>query len=504
MISKLQSLKNQLVIIVLIALLLPSATMLYDIYYASKSDEVLLAETENRLEQITNLVAGGIYSQLDKEGKAYSDEELVRIFKSVAVPLTTSNYPGVRLGLYLTDTGQITIEGYLHEFGERLPEEKHQREQRIYNEAKEGIAAVQASGTPITRLGNTWDDQFLEHLVPIKANDQMVAVLWAEERMHPIFAKSKHVRLAVRYVVFTVFGLGVCFTLLTLNNMMNRVRLIKDGLLQLQINLNNKLPELPGEMGQITRAINKMACGLIEKEQVIEHYKRQEDLLAMGRLTTEIAHELRAPVSIIQATAEAMEVSAKDTSQMKDFIDRIGKQVDRHNKLINELLEFGRPNPGVVEVFDLNVLINDVLSYVKPLIEKNDILLDFKNTVTEPLLLDGNADKLKQVFINLIVNAIEAMDNKGKLTIGIQTEEDMSVINIQDTGKGIPQEDLENIFEPFYTRKAKGNGLGLAISKRIIEIHGGSIKVESKADSGSIFTVRLPVQNKHNPPEGNN
>jgi len=97
------------------------------------------------------------------------------------------------------------------------------------------------------------------------------------------------------------------------------------------------------------------------------------------------------------------------------------------------------------------------------------------------------------VFINLIVNAIDAMHTKGKLTIKVQIEKDMALITVRDTGKGIPQEDLQNIFEPFYTRKAGGSGLGLAISKRIIQIHGGSIQVESKANSGSIFTVCLPL-----------
>lgn len=496
--SKFQTLKNQLIIIVLIALLLPSAAMLYDIYYASKTDDVLIAEAEKKLEQITSFVSNNIYNQINNEEMVYSNEELVGIFNLVAESLANGNYPGVRLCLYVTETNQIYIQGYLHEFGDRLSEEKKERDQRIYDEAKEGIAAVQASGTFITRLGNTWDDQFLEHLVPIKVNNQIVAVLWAEERMHPIFAKGKHVRLFVRYVVFTVFGLGVCFTLLTITNMVNRIRSIKNGLIQLEYNLNYQLPELPGEMGQISGAINKMARGLAEKEQEIEHYKRQEDLMAMGRLTTEIAHELRAPVSIIQATAEAMEASSRDATDIKDYINRIEQQVDRHNKLIQELLEFGRPNPGAVEMLDLNELIDVIMSYVKPLLEKNDILLNYINTSTESLYIDGNADKLKQVFINLIVNAIEAMQPKGKLTIQIRAEEDQAVITVRDTGKGISQEDLQNIFEPFYTRKAGGNGLGLAISKRIIQIHSGSIEVESKAYSGSVFTVRLPVQKEYN------
>ena len=485
------SLKNQLLFIVLLALLLPSAAMLYDIFYATKTDDVLIAETEKKLVQITALVSEKINTRLIN--RPYKTSALEDIFDEVAKPLATDNYPGVRLCLYAIDTQNITIHGYLHQFGERLPEEKEERELRIYYEAREGIMAVQASGVPMTRIGKTWDDQFLEHLVPVKMDGQTVAVLWAEERMHPIFAKSTHVRLVLRYVIFLAFGLGIAVTMLTMLNVMNRIHSIKDGLKNLENDLNNTLPEQPGELGVISKAINKMAHNIAEKEQLIEHYKRQDDLLAMGRLTTEIAHELRAPVSIIQAAAEAMETNVEDISQLSEYIKRIEGQVERHNQLINELLAFGKPNPGVLTDVDIVKLIENVLSSVKPLLVKHCIKLDYLNTLNRPMLVDCNEDKLKQVFINIIVNAVDSMQKNGKLTIQLALECDFIAITLKDTGQGISQEDLQKIFEPFYTRKSGGSGLGLAISKRIIEIHGGTITVQSIKQRGSVFTVLLPV-----------
>lgn len=495
---RLDSLKNQLIVIIMLALLLPSAAMLYDIFYATKTDDVLIAETEKKLVQITDLVNKNINSQLLVEDQPHSSTVLNETFNLVAEPLTANNYPGVRLCLYIIETGQITIHGYLHEYGQRLPEEKEERDLRIYNEAKEGILAVEASGTPITRIGKTWDDQFLEHLVPVKLNGHTVAILWAEERMHPIFAKSQHIRLAMRYVIFLVFGLGISVTLMAMVNVMKRIRSIKDGLKNLENNLNDTLPEQPGELGVISKAINKMARNIAEKEQLIKHYQRQDDLLAMGRLTTEIAHELRAPVSIIQATAEAMESNVEEVSQVGEYIRRIERQVERHNQLINELLEFGRPNPGAMKDINIAEMIEGTLFSVKPLLIKHGIELEYLKTLPEPVFVDANEDKLKQVFINLIVNAIESMQKNGQLTVQLNLECDFVIIMIKDTGQGISQEDLQRIFEPFYTRKSGGSGLGLAISKRIIEIHGGIITVQSERQRGSIFTVLLPVLGNNN------
>ncbi len=490
-----QSLTKQLLIIVLLALIIPAAVMLYDIFYASKTEDVLIKQNETKLIRITDLTHEQIIDQYNDVDLEYDNHKLTDIFKTVADPLVKL-YPGVRICFYEKSTDNIIILGYLHDFGMRLPEEKKERERRIYNETKAGISAVLAGGTPITRLGKTYDDMFLEYLVPVNINDQTVAVIWAEEMMHPMFAQSSRVRLVLRYVIFSIFGLGAAASLITIFGLVSRIRTIKDGTIKLESDLNNNLPVMHGEMGQITAAINKMARGLAEKEQLLEQYRRSENLIAMGRTITEIAHELRAPISVIQATAQAIQLNFQDTPQLTDFLNRIEQQVERHSKLINELLDFGRPDPGIIETLDLNELINSVLEANKPLLLIKNINVDTANLGQKPLIIKGNAEKLKQVFINLIINALEAMNKNGTLTISTNTDNGEAVVSVHDTGAGIPSEELANIFEPFYTGKAKGNGLGLAISKRIIQIHGGTIEVESEKGSGSKFTFRLPLGGK--------
>ncbi|SFQ94584.1 ATP-binding protein [Desulfoscipio geothermicus] len=485
-----QSLKTQLLVIVFLALLLPAAAMFYDIFFAAKTDDVLIHATDKKLTRIANLV----HDQVRRELKSYpgNSQPLEEVFTAVTDPLI-KHYPGVRICLYDKDSGDITILGYLHEFGTRLPEEKKERERRIYNETKAGINAVLASGNAISRLGKTYDDQFLERLVPLQINSRTIAVIWAEEMMHPIFARSSRMRLVIRYVILGVFGLGIAASLATIFGLVRRINIIKDGTVKLEQNLNYALPQMPGEMGQITSAINKMARGLIEKEQLIDQYRRSENLIAMGRTITEIAHELRAPVSVIQAAAQAMALNFQDLPRLDEYIQQIDRQVERHSKLINELLDFGRPDPGTIEKMDINELIKSVLTANEPLISKTGIKLNYPSAGHKPLVIQGNAEKLKQVFTNLIINALEAMRQNGVLTIESHAAGEQVAVSVRDTGEGIPPEDLPNIFEPFYTKKAGGNGLGLAICKRIVQIHGGSIEVKSVKGSGSEFIVSLPL-----------
>lgn len=490
-----QSLKIQLIMIVVLALLLPAAAMLYDIYFAAKTDDVLIKTTDRKLTRIVNLVEEMVQQELNATNAGQTAPPLEYIFYKVAEPLT-NHYPGVRICLYQQATGKMTILGYLHEYNARLPEEKQERERRIYDETKLGINAVLAGDNAISRLGKTYDDQFLEHLMPLKVHSQTAGVIWAEEMMHPIFAQSSRMRLVIRYVILFIFGLGIAATFSTILNLIKRIQIIKDGTIKLEQDLNNTLPEMTGEMGQITLAINKMAQGLQEKEQQLDQYRRAENLIAMGRTITEIAHELRAPVSVIQAIAQGILINFQEANRLNVYVSRIEQQVERHNQLINELLEFGRPDPGIIEPLEIDILLKSIIQATEPLLKKTNIQLDFKVVEQKSHIIMGNGDKLKQIFTNLIVNALEAMQQNGVLTIQTHAANGQVVISVRDTGEGIPPEDLQNIFEPFYTKKVKGNGLGLAISQRIVQIHGGIIDVESQKGHGTEFIVRLPLYEK--------
>lgn len=340
-------------------------------------------------------------------------------------------------------------------------------------------------------MGETWDDRFFEQLVPVYVNNRLVAVAWAEERMHPIFAQSTRMRLMVRYATLFAFGVGAVGLLTVTLTLTARVGQIQRGLARLEQDLSYTLPEMPGEMGQISRAINHLARSLEEKERLLEEYRRSQCLVALGRLVTNIAHELKNPVSIIKAVVQVMASNIKNVPALDEYVRMIEEQAERHNNLIRELIEFGRPNDVHFEELDLGALVGGVLQSTAPLLRQHNIVLE---TDLDPSLppIKGDRERLKQVFVNLILNAVQVMPDGGRLWVRNWATEEAVCVSVRDTGPGIAEEDLKHIFEPFYTTKPGGGGLGLALSDQIVKIHGGEIKAESGPEGGATFTVCLP------------
>jgi len=168
----------------------------------------------------------------------------------------------------------------------------------------------------------------------------------------------------------------------------------------------------------------------------------------------------------------------------------IGEQVDYMNKIVSDLQEYARPvEPELVPV-DLGQIVHDVLSVMNiPQEVQASVVIedDLPKLMVDPTLI-------KRVFVNLITNALQAMPAGGRLTIKASRTGKEAHIGIQDTGVGISQDNLDRLFQPLFTTKAKGQGFGLAVCKRLIEAHGGSIIAESRFGEGSTFTVKIPFR----------
>ncbi len=490
-----QGFRVQMLIVVSLLLLIPVIVLIYDIFFLEKSEDVLLTNMEKKLSGIADNMASQIHKKMGANPAASDLNEVMKqAFDEVAVPMSES-YKGIRLCMYIPETDKIYIHGFIHEYKERPPEEKLARENRIRNEAAAGISAVVSGGIPITRVGKTWDDNFLECLTPIFVDSKVAAVVWAEERIHPAFARSQRARVVIMYIILILFVTGVVGTQVATNQMNDRVERIKRGLREIEKDFNKSIPSMPGDLGQVAAAINKMARALAEKKQLEERLKRSEGLATLGRLVADIAHEIRNPMSVIQATTEliAEEVKKRDIPAMDEHFKMIADQIDRHNKLTAELLDFGRSETYRVENLDLNEIVREVAEYIGPLAGKNGIRLDLEQDYNIRTL-QGNKEKLHQVLINIIMNAIQAMPGGGRLDIRtFQPQEDKICLTIRDYGIGIEKESIPQIFEPFYTRKKEGTGLGLAISQEIIKIHRGTIDIDSEPGKGTTFIICFPV-----------
>lgn len=508
-----KSLRSQFLIVFTTLLLIPVLVILYDIFFASKSDEAMLREREEKLGgAIEKIVIPNIQDQINYylERDALSTFitlstiqktfYLKKAFYETTKPLAYSN-PGVRFGLYIPETGQIFVEGFLHEYRTLDETEQQAREERIKKEAKSGLIAVAASGQSLSRLTTSLNDETYEYLAPLYIESKLAAVVWADERLHPIFAQSRYFRLFTRY--FTLFAviLGATGALLVIHNLTSGVAAIKEGLAMIEKDIHAQIPPLHGEPGEIARAVNRMAVSLAEKEKLEEELRRTERLAALGRLVTGVAHELRNPIGIIKTTVQLLEKELKNLNGAEEYIKIIYEQIHRQNRVIQELLDFGRPSKYMVQRASINSLLESILVFTSPILKQHNINLEKKFDPHMPVA-ELDAERIKQVFVNIILNAVQAMPGGGKLTITTSHDEHWANIEFSDTGTGIPPTELKSIFDPFYTTREHGTGLGLSISHQIVSMHDGHINVDSVLGEGTTFQVQLPLRSARGESDG--
>ena len=231
---------------------------------------------------------------------------------------------------------------------------------------------------------------------------------------------------------------------------------------------------------------------LTETKALQERIIRSERLAALGKVVAEINHEIKNPLMMIGAFAGQLARKMKDR-QSVEKLNIIVKEVTRLEDLLKELRELYLPRSLITEEISVIQLLQEVHDLIENDCDTKKISLSVKME-GERTRIKGDRSRLKQVLINVVKNAIEAMEGGGELSLDSRLRGEKVEITIADTGPGIPPEDLERIFEAFYTTKPHGTGLGLGISKSIVEEHpGGSFSVESERGKGTRFKISLPV-----------
>ncbi|MEM2949451.1 MAG: ATP-binding protein [Nitrososphaeria archaeon] len=219
-----------------------------------------------------------------------------------------------------------------------------------------------------------------------------------------------------------------------------------------------------------------------EKDKML---KESERLATIGKVTSMIGHDLRNPLQSIVNLIYLAKVDTKD-KKLLSYLDRISEQVEYMHKIILDLQDFTTPVAVQLQSFSSEELISVILSSVD--IPENINVV--KNLMVSTI--KTNWVSFVRIMQNLILNAVQAMPNGGTLTIEVFDEENFVVVRVSDTGVGIPKEHYDKIFEPYFTTKAKGMGLGLAVVKRLVEFLNGQISFESEVGKGTTFTIKLP------------
>ncbi len=230
-----------------------------------------------------------------------------------------------------------------------------------------------------------------------------------------------------------------------------------------------------------------------EKTSLQQQLLTSEKLASVGLLSAGVAHEINTPLTGISSYVQMLQKKMVD-SPHSPILDKIEAQTDRVAKIVKSLLNFARnPSESMFIQVDLKDNLQGIISLIDYKLKNLNIELELELESLNPLWANG--ERLQQVFINIILNAIDAMPDGGKLSIQLFPKGKMAVIRIQDTGTGIQNQHLPHIFDPFFTTKGigKGTGLGLSISYAIIKEHEGHISVESEEGKGTIFTVTIPM-----------
>ena len=233
-----------------------------------------------------------------------------------------------------------------------------------------------------------------------------------------------------------------------------------------------------------------------ELKEAQEQLIRSERLAAIGQLAGGVGHELRNPlgaiknaVYYIKGKVAKSELAQKEPRVM-EFLDIADDEINSSNKIINDLLGFSRVGKPAVSSTRIKQVIDDALSRV-PIPENIELTKRLDTDLNE---IEVDPDQIQLVLLNIIMNAVQAMPEGGKLTVSTREEGKFLEVEITDTGGGIPEETLDKIFEPLFTTRAKGIGLGLAVSKSLVDRHGGHIEVKSKVGKGTTFKVKLPLK----------
>lgn len=228
----------------------------------------------------------------------------------------------------------------------------------------------------------------------------------------------------------------------------------------------------------------------VEQRKLVEQLNLAERLAALGEMVAGVSHEIKNPLGIIQSTSELLNNMPNSDESQKKLSGVITEESIRLNRIVTEFLDFARPHELNVHEFDLKETISKTIDFLRPEIEKKGIVVE-SNLDGRSYLIEADHDLLHRVLMNLIINAVQATPGTGKVVIHVNEERGGYSIVVKDTGSGISKENITKIFNPFFTTKEKGSGLGLPIVRKIIEGHGGTIEIESDEGVGSSITIHL-------------
>jgi len=439
----------------------------------SQSEKALLTELEKQTAELSKAIQVGV-EEVTSSG--YTDEMRLQHY------LQKLNAKGVKEISIISNTDEIIASTNPMKVGEEVSPKK-----------KERIIKAEL-GEPVSKEGKVYNV-----ILPVVAGNEHYGYIHLKINAED-FSEILKVNAIKRMVATSlVFGIGIFIAMFLswlytrpIRNVVNAVRLVAAGDLTVDLTADRK-----DEIGQLTQSFNFMVQKLREERALEEKLREVEHLSGIAQLAGGIAHEIRNPLNFISLSIDHLKEKYKpvETSEKEKFeslITSIKHEIQRLNKLVGDFLDYGKPLRLTLQEVDIGSLIYEVVTLVRAKAERDDIRIHLQ--LGEIPKLNMDPELIKTCIFNVVLNAFQAMPAGGDLTIGTKASDSTAFIVIEDTGIGVSREKLSKLFDPFFSTKSTGLGLGLAMTKRVSEEHGGKVDFQSIEGKGSAVTISLPIR----------
>lgn len=351
----------------------------------------------------------------------------------------------------------------------------------------EVAARLEGGGRTLTHEAAQGTDWLVFGVAAVEGTD---AVAWTMKRLHgardPVGERRRWWLAGL--VLSALIGLGGVISISV--RLRRGADTVNAGLARLESDLGDRLPTLGGEFGRIAAAVNRMA----ERRAALETTVRQQDrLAALGKVVAGVAHEIRNPLNSIRLGLELLGRRLEKGTARVGEVREAMEEVDRLDRILARLLAFGRPALEDRALQPITPLVERAVAMVNKQSEQKGVSIQVESEETPPPEADVDGLQVEQVVINLLLNAIEASPSGGSVHVGVTGDDGSVRVVVSDDGPGIPDDVRDHVFDPYFTTRDAGNGLGLAVSREVMAHHGGSLSFETEI-GGTTFTIRLPVR----------
>jgi signal transduction histidine kinase len=356
-------------------------------------------------------------------------------------------------------------------------------------------SAQTGENAELSWLGITWEIKALVPIACVLLGGMLLFLLatlsWRDPERHLILLVAGAGAVAICGALLVVLTYTVQRPMVELQQKISQVG---SGDLDVVVNFAQRNDEI----GDLGRNFNHMVEQLRDSREEIERLhrtqmSRAEHLATLGELATGLAHEIRNPLAGIAGVIEIIGRDLPSTSPARSVVKDVRQEIARINQIVSDLLQTARPHPPKVHKSDLNTTVEHavMLGRQQALTTSTEITLQKDPSLPE---IEHDSDQIHQVLLNLLLNALQAIDHDGKISVVVKARGNTAAVEITDNGRGIPPEQLPHIFRAFFTTKGDGTGLGLSLARRIVEDHRGHIDVASTVGNGTTFTVVLPLK----------